>query len=210
MKIELREDLASKLLSRFKVEEPRTGIHVSDLANPCLRKIYYIRKNLVKPTNEDLLRWLIGKGYHQLLEGPIQEIELQIDGITGTIDCLERDGEMLPVEFKSVRASSNKEISEYVWWLEQFQSYLKLFGSNTGLLYVLHLMGNWKPPTEPHLRAYKLWFTDKEISDNWHEMLRRKELLLEALRNNNPPDRTKFEWACKACSAKEICNGGEQ
>jgi len=209
MKVSLRDDLASALLSRFRAEGPRPGLHVSDLANPCLRRVYYSKRGLAPATDEDLLLWLAGKAHHQLLEGRVREIELEGDGITGTIDCLEQDTEgRVLAEFKTTRSSSNKDVmKEYIWWIEQVMAYLHLFGDTKARLYVLFLMGNWKPPTEPHLKSWELTFTEKELKDNWAEMLERKKVLCDSLNNNLPPlgPRKGMEWICEKCSVKELC-----
>lgn len=210
MKVTLRDDLARALLSRFRAEEPRPNIHVSDLANPCLRRAYYSKKGLAPATDEDLLLWLAGRAHHELMEGKLREIQLERDGITGTIDCLDNDTESRVVaEFKTTRASSTKDVvGEYPWWLEQVMSYLRLFGDTRARLYVLFLMGNWKPPTEPQLKVYELTFTEKEIADNWAEMCRRRDTLVGSLNSSDPPlgPRQGMEWVCERCSVRERCS----
>ena len=207
MKVTFREDLVGVLLQKFRAEAPRLGIHISDLANPCLRRVYYAKKELAPTTDEDLLLWLAGKAHHSLLEGKLREIELEKDSIIGTIDCI--DEERVITEFKTTRASLSKNVlEEYAFWREQLMGYCFLYGDTRARLFVLHLLGNWgKSKFLPALRAYELEFTEKELNENWKELLKRKDILAESLGNGIPPfgPRESMEWACEWCSARKIC-----
>jgi len=212
MRVRSRDDLARALIDRFRRDEPLPGVHVSDLANPCLRRVYYTKRGMVETRDEDLLMWLAGMGHHSLMEGKLREIELEDDGITGTIDCLERGdaGEMTVVEFKTTRASADKDVvTSYNWWSQQIMGYCHLFGSNIARLYVLHLMGSWSPPTEPALKVYELEFTENEVAGNWGRLLARRDVLLASLRQEKPPvgPNEGCRWACNRCAAKEVCHG---
>lgn len=211
MQVTLREDLAVALLDRFRREGPRPSIHVSDLATPCLRRSYYSKKGLAPAEDSDILLWMAGKAHHSLIEGRLRELKFEENGITGTIDCLEKGDTQgrIVTEFKTTRASSKKDVTkDYFWWIEQVMAYLHLFGDAVARLYVLHLMGTWSPPTEPHLVAYELGFTERELADNWQKMLERKVLLLRSLQNTEPPPgpHPGMEWGCKNCPAKEACD----
>ena len=209
MKVTFREDLVGVLLQKFRAEAPRLGIHISDLANPCLRRVYCAKKGLAPATDEDLLLWLAGKAHHSLLEGKLREIELERDDIIGTIDCI--DEERIITEFKTTRASLSKNVlEEYTFWREQLMGYCYLYGDTRARLFVLHLLGDWgKSKFLPALRAYELEFTEKELNENWKELLRRKDILIESLNNSILPlgPQKSMEWACERCSARKICEG---
>jgi len=208
VRVVLRDDLAGALLQKFRAEAPRPGVHISDLANPCLRHTYYTKKGLAPATDEDLLLWLAGKAHHSLLEGRLREITLEKDGIIGTIDCI--DEERIVTEFKTTRAASSKDVlHEYVFWREQLMGYCHLYGDTRARLFVLHLLGDWgKSKFLPELRAYELEFTEKELNENWQELLRRKDILVRSLDSSDPPlgPRQGMEWACERCSAREVCS----
>jgi len=204
MKLRFRQDLRDNLINRFRNDEPRKGIHVSDLTSPCLKQSYFIKKGLCRPRDENILTWMIGIACHELLEGEIHDVPLELDGIHASIDFVKRD-EALPVEIKSTRQSVEKDFVKNQWWLEQIMCYVKIFGGNRALLYIVYLMGDWKE-TMAGYKPWELEFTDKEIDDNWAEMLRRRDILLRSLEIDTPPVGPRLAWACKNCYVeKEIC-----
>jgi len=208
--VEIVEDMkdASFVLSRFKPRE-REKIHVSDLLF-CQRRVYLQRKGLLPPTDEELVYWVIGKGYHSLLEEEISEIELEIDGIRGTIDTivLER-GTLVPVEFKSTRVSSRKRISEMEHWVEQVKAYCYLAGVLEARLRVLYLMGNYRGKLQPEFKSFILRFTKEEIESFWQELLSRRRELERALEGSEiPSPKPRYAWECERCSERSSCKEG--
>jgi len=208
--VEIIEDAgdASFVLSRFKPRE-REGIHVYDLLF-CQRRVYLQKKGLLPPTDEDLIYWAIGKGYHSLLEGEISEIELERDGIRGTIDTIVLEGSaIVPVEFKSTRISSRKRISEMEHWVDQVKAYCYLVGVLRARLRVLYLMGNYRGKLQPEFKSFILKFTKEEIESFWQELLPRKRGLERALeRSELPPAKPRYAWECERCAERDPCKQG--
>jgi len=199
---------ASFVLSRFRPKE-REGIHVHDLLF-CMRKTYLQKKGLLPPTDEDLVYWVIGQGYHKLLEGEISEFELPRDGIIGTIDTILLEGRtVVPVEFKSTRASSRKSIEEMPHWIEQIKAYCYIVGTLEVRLRVLYLMGNYRG-LKPQFKSYRIKFTKEEIDSFWQELLSRKRELENALeRSELPPPKPRYVWECERCSRSSCMRGSE-
>jgi len=197
---------ASLVLDKFRKEE-REGIHVSDLLF-CPRKTYLQKKGLLPPSDEELLYWVIGKGYHSLLEGEISEVQLQIDGVIGTLDTIQLEGNLVvPVEFKSTRASSRREVLEMSHWIEQCLAYAKICGVSQVRLRILYLMGDYRE-LKPQLKSFILKFTEEEVENFWTKLLSRKHYLQFALENSSPPPpQPKYDWECQRCPERKTCEG---
>jgi len=210
MKITLREDVTQFLLDRFRAGE-RPGIHLSDLLL-CLRKAWYRKKGLAPGSDEDVVYWITGKGYHAILEEEAKEVELEKDGIIGTIDALKLGEpgrrEILPIEVKSTRKSSARGLEDSPWWLEQLKGYCHLLGVRKGRLTVLHLMGDYRERA-PKILTWDLEFTQDELEENWRWLLRRKEVLERALEEDRPPEGPREDWECGSCSIK-LCEKCEK
>ena len=199
MRLVPNEAAFSQILSVFRREE-RQGIHVSDLVSPCLRKVYYSRVGLLTPKDKDIIMWIIGKGYHSLLENKIREIYLEKDNIIGHPDCLVRDsnGEMIPMEWKSTRISSGKPIPRH--WVEQMNAYAYMYGNTKIRLGILYLMGDWREE-RAEMAIYDVSFDKEELTNNWNGMLCRRDKLLSALEDKIPPPGPDANWACQYCNA---------
>ncbi len=193
---------------RQKVEKERKGIHITDLIY-CLRKAYFRKILNIPPTEEQVLYYATGLFYHNLFEENLREIEIELDGITGTLDCIGFiDDTTIPVEIKTTRISSNKDILDMKHWLIQLKGYAKLIGSSRARLIVLHLVGDWKNPS-PQLLCYDFEFTREEIDENWSWLISRRDILLDALDKGILPSiETRFaEWECEkqVCECYDVC-----
>lgn len=202
----------SQLLARYAGRHRvREGVHISDLVL-CLRRTYFKQKYQIAPTIEELLYWIVGQGYHELLEGtPLREVAMTEDGITGTVDSLTTDlGYVVPEEFKSTRQSAKRDVRENSWWIRQTAGYAKLFHVTEVRLTPLYIMGNWGKDTTPRLKPLRLVFTQEEIDTYWGWFKARRDLLLCCLEAGEPPQIEKEElpdWFCGACEQSGIKGG---
>lgn len=194
-------------VATLSVGGKRAGWHVTDLTR-CLRKTFFERMGVEGVIEEGrVLRMKLGKMSEDLTDlFEAKQIQGEKDGIIGTVDGLLEDR---IVEKKFTYLSSNKNIKEQVYWIEQVKAYCYIFGKNTVQFRIIHLLGNYKRPFKPEIRVWNVYFTDDEIKDFWNEILFRKKYVEMCLLEKVLPEQSKFDWECKNCEYKEICMGGE-
>lgn len=181
------------------------GVHVSDLVY-CRRKAWY-RKNLgiqEEFSVETLLIFLLGHGFHDLLEQEKPERKLAWttpEGITihGTADAIvfEEDvSGIYPHEFKTTRASVNKPVIDTQHYFEQAASYAVMDGTDRARLSVVYINGAYKPPT-PAIRTWDARFSPDQLA-RWS-----KEMRVRAVDLNRPEPPILYDshrsWECKFC-----------
>ena len=167
--------------------EAREGIHLTDLLTPL--RAYWQRIKPLKPTREEILYWIAGKGHEGGLQratgyshGEVREYE----GIKYTPDFLHN----FPVEFKTRRRGLAKEGSEaedYDWYLRQLRGYCALENSTQGWLQVLSLVektGAYK--TKPELACYRVEFTTEELQAERYRLIDIKQQLNHAIFLEHP------------------------
>jgi hypothetical protein len=96
-------------------EEKRVDeIHVTDLANPCPRAVYFEKKNPLPPSPENAMRMLEGRLLHKLQVIPESEMELEIEyqGIKGRIDEY-KDGIVLEKKYVDFVPNNIAEVQKY-------------------------------------------------------------------------------------------------
>jgi len=155
-----------------------------------------------------MLFWLVGRGYHAVLEDykHPSEVALVRDDLAGTPDQVVLvNGQVVPVEIKSTRQSVNKNILENFWWLITLKAYCYLCSTTLGRLIVLNIVGDWKDIT-PRLRVFDFRFTPEEVQENWDWLLARKQLYLSSLEKQTlPPLEKTPAWMCKSCVVADYC-----
>jgi len=107
--------------------------------------------------------WFRGTDREIIIPGELEE-----DGIIGTPDGLERDGdEDVLWEFKATWKSYKKSPPEDIWhYMVQIKGYLYMMRATKARMAVLYLCGIYHPP-EPLLIGVELEFTVNELVDNW-------------------------------------------
>jgi len=100
--------------------------------------------------------------------------EVQVDGVIGTVDAFDtRLGH--PEEYKCTKMSCRQPIDDpkfYHYWM-QLKAYCYMLGASTGVLWVLHVNGNYsREPTDPEsgyvLKGYLAKFSQNELRENWN------------------------------------------
>jgi CRISPR/Cas system-associated exonuclease Cas4 (RecB family) len=203
--------------ARAFLGRPRQGIHVTDLVFP--RRAYFrIKHPEVMPTEEEVGRYIAGRGHHHVLEvlaalPEYREVEVAWNGIEGHIDVFED----APVEIKTTRAlrvASAEEIKrEYPFWIRQLGYYCAMTGKRKGRLVVFYL----NVPTNsknkigliPRLSVFEVEFRDLE--EIKREMSRLKEALQMALDTDDPSGLEPCpSWMCEDCRFAEMCKQGNE
>lgn len=103
-------------------------------------------------------------------ESLVRPGEVTLDGITGSPDLLRISPEdVVLIETKCTWRGLRQweSLEKNFWsWLCQVKSYCLMIGTGTAELHVFFVAGDWRPPI-PCVRAVRLEFTDRELSENW-------------------------------------------
>jgi len=201
------------LADLYSIKRKREGIHLSTLIY-CLTRSFFDQLAPVEPTDMEVMLFSLGYGLQDVLT-PKEAVTpvYEKDGITFSPDFqLNLVGqkkvtmsEMVTVELKTTRMSSNKEEFPETW-LEYIMGGCYIRGINEYELSILHMLGNYRPPF-PEIKSYKLIFEDEELRDNWDYLLSRKAIYEEALRTKKPPVPFTYckDWECARCRYKLQC-----
>jgi CRISPR/Cas system-associated exonuclease Cas4 (RecB family) len=190
-------------------------VHVSDLIY-CLRKSWY-RRQVIRGAGLDedtALLFMMGQGFHLVLQAlGDSEIPIEFDGIHGTVDLIECEGELaVPCEIKSTKYSSRKPISELNHYFEQLAAYVAGWGVmigerlTRGRLYSVHMNGDYRENRGYTLVARDVDFDPFELEQWRGELQVRKAGLL----GKRPPPIEGVNhstWECGHCEFNKS-NGG--
>ena len=189
---------------REKASDREPGIHQSDLTS-CLRKSWLRMQSGASPDIADtaslgqLLTFLVGHGYHALLEEGQTEVKTILYLPTGqvhcTIDYIPPDS-TYPHEVKSTRYSSEKPLEDMGQYLDQLAVYCIARRVNQGGLIVLHLNGDYKGSRSPVLRVWDIAFTDDELLRYQDELGYRLQILQSP---DVPAIGNHYTWECDYC-----------
>lgn len=197
------------------------GLHVSDLIY-CRRKAWYrAQARAAGQTGEEydtdtLVMFLLGHGYHALLEQGVDErrVVLHLKHHTtgepilvhGTIDGeVKPDGS--PHEFKTTRYSSNKTIEDMQHYVEQVAAYALGLGMSHAQLSVIFINGSYNrggTGMKPTIRTYDLNFSNEELVAWAGELRRRAWVLLQPV---PPPLSDHRTWECQYCPFSQKAGG---
>jgi len=203
MKITRRPDIEQFILDEIcqyfvKLNEERTGIHISDLL--CLRQAYFQRVKPLPPTNKQVQYFLIGRGHEESLHatsGSAHGEEQEWEGIIFTPDFYHN----FPDESKTRRgylAKPGEETEKYDHYINQLRAYCAVTDKTMGWLRVWSLMEKQDDfTTAPEFAAYELEFTPGELAVERDSLRERREILLEGLRQQNHKLLPQCpEWMC--------------
>lgn len=187
MQMELFED--ADLTARLgQSSGPRTlqVLHLSQIYGDLMSQLQPKRFDRSKPM--DLVKVETGLVFENMLEKSLAEkfatvrpgeivspegIYMSPDGVNPTMGCGE--------EFKCTWMSSRvygENLSPYtdeygmptkkfLHWFIQMKGYAKWLPTDTFLLRVLHINGNYEHPYQPEFLTHRIVFTETEIEENW-------------------------------------------
>lgn len=200
-------------------EEVR-ALSVSKLVNP--GRAYY---DVVCPVDEGIAAHedrLAGSGAHEALEAALAarpeltELWLSgedapgspsLEGIVARIDAAEPlgDGRLSPTELKTVRSDRGGPYDDH---LEQLGMYCALTGSESG--HLIRVLREGPPAPESPMMPLKVTYPD--LAPIREEMVRRRDLLREALRTRDPSHLPACPWWSAGCEHRRAghCNCGER
>jgi len=204
---ELDRLILDHLAEKYKIKQPREGIHLSTLVY-CLTRSFFDTRGAVEPTDEEVMLFSLGLGLQDVLtpagaETPVYEL----DGIMFSPDFVLRIQSEQYCELKTTRMSL-KRAKEALpeTWIEYIMGGCYMRQVNTYELSGLYMMGNYAPPF-PQIYSETLRFTDEELLLNWDHIIQRRDDYLDCLAKNTPPTPYVYckDWECNYCRHKMTC-----
>lgn len=203
--------LAIKQMREWKHEDRRNEIHLTDLVSPCIRKIWFEKKDPLPDDIESVYRLWWGKCAHEMPLTSHSELKLEYEGVKTSIDEY-HDVEKVVIEKKTIEFMP-KDMNElqkyYSHYIQQLQ------------LETLFLINNGYDVRQSFLLFFKFGDGEKgrlpiqafEIPFNYEDAIKlfieRKNILTEALRNKEPPDIpdnfSPFDYPCSYCKYRSRC-----
>lgn len=198
-----------KGIVEYLEQERRKGVHVSNIKYPCLRRGYY---DIAKPRNYDwetAWKFFIGSKVHEvpLEDEEYHEIELEWNEILGSCDEYDPDQKMVydkkitdnPPHYnkKYARDQDQKQVSYYAVMLEAAG-----YPVEKGM--VLYLDKSKDKPN-PVKKPVDLPDDLSEDGDTAKEMIRKKDVIKQALKSKTPPHRNPNDWLCRYCDHFRTC-----
>jgi CRISPR/Cas system-associated exonuclease Cas4 (RecB family) len=194
-------DIPKPILDKMLSLSDRYGFddkvfHVSELIY-CLRKAYFRRRCFDKLKLNPLLRWFYFRGrifddaLTKLFDLNQVEFKEKVDDfeITGTVDFIYDN---CIYELKTISVYPSSPLLKHVM---QVCAYSHLSGINKAKIIYVSL--NDLP---------KVFDVDTSASNFcWSLICSRARTLLEALKNNIPPDKSNEDWECNNCEFIDLC-----
>ncbi len=204
-RIEANRSVKDALMRSLKARRAPYRISVTDLLN--LKQAYFKRKypEITPPLEKQQLMWA-GTGFHKTFGSAVSSEEyleqfVEADGIVGKIDIYEK----IPVEVKTTStALDTKNLLQYrPTYIEQLGMYCAMVNAHEGQIIIYQRLPEAMPSTPP-LVVYHVTFPDLEAIRR--EMRRRRDLLVQALIDNDPTNLPVCPWLNKNCDYSQVCD----
>ncbi|MCD6391850.1 MAG: PD-(D/E)XK nuclease family protein [Dehalococcoidia bacterium] len=203
--IEANRSIKDALMQSLKTRRPPYRISVTDLLN--LKQAYFRRTypEIVPPLEKQQLMWA-GTGFHKTFGSAVSSEEyleqfVEAEGIVGKIDIYEK----IPVEVKttSTPVDTKDLLKNRPTYIEQLGMYCAMVNAHEGEIIVYQRPEEESPSTSP-LVVYHVTFPDLEAIRE--EMRRRRDLLVQALIDNDPSNLPICPWFNKHCDYSQVCD----
>lgn len=182
-----------------KNKPPLEKINVTDLTFPCLRHAFFAKKLYTEQRARfpEIVAMWIGTKLHETKVFEKNEIEVEFQGVYGRVDGYE-DGVIL--ELKTTRSIPSKPYKHHVKQVSYYRILLEKNGYPVKFAVILYINVN-----SLETKSFIVLF-DESLEDVEKELIKRKKLLEEALRENKvPPPEPEEPWACDYCSFAYMC-----
>lgn len=175
----------------------------------CPRRTYWNMSG-IKPEYPDstILTFARGKAHHEVFEVyEITEVRTQKDGVRGDIDMIdERITEIYTTNVGLKRLyHPNHILSKFAIKVMQLTAYCYMKDTTEGDLMVFYLMGDYTRPIKPELEVYTIKYAPMETEVIWRSLLEKRELIIEALKNDVPPIEKGEPFECTNCTYDYLC-----
>ncbi len=226
--------LQNKLKERYEQRRRLDNkVHVSDIIpTSCIRKQYYSRKypELDVISNETVQHFVRGEASElvitSLADLGVSQSELEMDGLTGRPDIMNRD---IIVELKDTMNTQRLNVTDdkFKSYLRQLLYYLVITGIEKGIISIKYNIKELKwvksdshgdyffrpfNSKSPEIESWEIFLPGNDITREIlkNEMIRRKNLFLKALENEDvtilPRLSEKIrDRKCPWCKFYEIC-----
>jgi hypothetical protein len=201
--IEANRSVKDALMQSLKTRRPPYRISVTDLLN--LKQAYFRRKypEIVPPLEKQQLMWA-GTGFHKTFGSAVSSEEyleqfIEAEGIVGKIDIYEK----IPVEVKTTSTPVDmKDLLKYrPTYIEQLGMYCAMVNVHEGEIIIYQRPAEESPSP---LVVYHVNFPDLEAIRE--EMRRRRDLLVQALIDNDPISLPVCPWFNRQCDYSQVCD----
>ena len=178
----------------------RRRISVTDLVNP--RQAYFQRTRPDIQISPDRLQVMMaGTGFHEVFERALSTEEfveqlVEFESIVGKIDIYED----APIELKTTGSLPSDILVSRASHVEQIAMYCVMVGMPRGHLVYYQRAEYGRPPL---MRIFDLEVVDRERIAA--EMIRRRDLLRDALERADPAGLPRCEWAGGRCDYEAFC-----
>ena len=196
--------LKDSLMQKLRTRSVPGRITVTDLLN--LKQAYFRRKHpeIVPTLERQQLMWA-GTGFHDIFGSMVSSEEyieqsVEVDGITGRIDIFEK----VPVEVKTTaNLSEDADLRQKrPSYLEQLGMYCSMVDVDEGKI-IIYQRGTPSELSAP-LNVFSIQFPDLEAIQQ--EMTRRRDLLQEAITNDDPSKLPRCPWQNLRCDYSGVCD----
>jgi len=196
----LKDSLMQKLRTRSVPER----ITVTDLLNP--KQAYFRRKHpeIVPTLRRQQLMWA-GTGFHDIFGSMVSSEEyieqsVEVDGVAGRIDIFEK----VPVEVKTTtNLSEDADLRQKrPSYLEQLGMYCSMVDVDEGKI-IIYQRDTPSELSAP-LNVFNIKFPDLQTIHQ--EMIRRRDLLQEAIKADDPSKLPKCPWHNLGCDYSRVCD----
>jgi CRISPR/Cas system-associated exonuclease Cas4 (RecB family) len=226
--------LQNKLKERYEQRRRLDNkVHVSDIIpTSCIRKQYYARKypELDVISNETVQHFVRGEASELIITSladlGVSQSELEMDGLTGRPDIMNRD---IIVELKDTMNTQRLNVTDdkFKSYLRQLLYYLVITGIEKGIISIKYNIKELKwiksdshgdyffrpfNSKSPEIESWEIFLSGNDITREIlkNEMIRRKNLFLKALENEDvailPRLSEKIrDRKCPWCKFYEIC-----
>ncbi|MGZ5489512.1 MAG: hypothetical protein ACXW2E_04225 [Nitrososphaeraceae archaeon] len=201
--------LQNKLKERYEQRRRLDNkVHVSDIIpTSCIRKQYYSRKypELDVISNETVQHFVRGEASElvitSLADLGVSQSELEMDGLTGRPDIMNRD---IIVELKDTMNTQRLNVTDdkFKSYLRQLLYYLVITGIEKGIISIKYNIKELKwvksdshgdyffrpfNSQSPEIESWEIFLPGNDITREIlkNEMIRRKNLFLKALENED-------------------------
>lgn len=151
------------------------GLHISTLYNDLYQDLEPDR--YIRGAEPNPLMLALGLAWEAWLEQAIRASGVLVvrpgelitpEGIAYSPDGIIENGQMRLIEYKLTWMSSREDIQsvKFAKYFTQMRLYCYHLETTLGRLYVLHVNGDYKPPT-PMLNTYDIEFSRRELADEW-------------------------------------------
>jgi len=193
----LREQFYKGIIRYLQEEPPRIAeIHVTDIANVCIRRAYYSKVYPLPISMKQALIFAIGRKIHEIPIFPEgHEMELSYEGIVGRVDEYANG---ILIDKKTTRNIPKQVPPHIVNQLRYYRVLLEKNGYKVLHAYVLYIN-----VTDLTIKFFPISLSEP-LENIEREMIRKKELLEESLKKREPPPRVIGEW-CQECEYASLC-----